>query len=97
MNYSNIIVQSKNKTKSTWKIINNEKGITHQDMSEPLLKLDDKLIANQHKIANHFNSYFLSASEFIKGNRNKEVNSTMNNPINYLFKHYKKTCTKIGS
>ena len=77
--------------KSTWKIINNERGITHQDMSAPMLKLDDKLIANQHKIANLFNSYFLSVSESIKGNRNKEVNSTMNNPINYLFKHYKKT------
>jgi len=81
--------------KSTWKIINNERGITHQDMSASLLKLDNKLIANQHKIANLFNSYFLSVSESIKGNRNKEVNSTMNNPINCIFKHYKKPFTKI--
>ena len=36
---------------STWKIIDNERGVTHQDMSAPLLKLDEKLIAKQHKIA----------------------------------------------
>jgi hypothetical protein len=45
--------------KSTWKIINNESGITHQDMSASLLKLDGKLIANQHKIATLFNTSYL--------------------------------------
>ena len=58
--YNNIILQSKNKMKSTWKIINNERGITHQDMSAPLLKLDDKLIANQQNIAN-----FLIATSYL--------------------------------
>ena len=52
MLYNNsIILQSKNKMKSTWKIIDNERGVTHQDTSAPLLKLDEKLIAKQHKIA----------------------------------------------
>jgi hypothetical protein len=64
-------------------------------MSAALLELDDKLIANQHKISNLFNSYFLSVAESIYGNRNKETNSTMNNPISYLFQHYKKPFTKI--
>jgi hypothetical protein len=90
-----MLLLSKNKIKSTWEIINNEKGISHQDMSVTQLKLDDKLIANQHKIANLFNSYFLSVSESIKGNTNKEFKSTMNNPINYLFKHYKKPFSEI--
>ena len=79
---------------STCKIINNERGITHQFMSALLLKLDDKLIINQHKIGNIFISYFLSVFESVKCNMITEVNSTMNNPINYLFKHYKEPFTK---
>jgi len=94
--YNNIILQSKNKIKSTWKIINSESGITHQDTSIPLLKLDDKLIANQHKIANLFNSYFLSVADSVNGNMNKDVNLTMNNPISYLFKCYKIPFAKIN-
>jgi hypothetical protein len=94
--YNNIILRSKNKIKSTWKIINSESGITHQDTSIPLLKLDDKLIANQHKIANLFNSYFLSVADSINGNMNKDINLTMNNPISYLFKYYKKPFAKIN-
>jgi len=61
--YNNIILRSKNKIKSTWKIINSESGITHQDTSIPLLKLDDKLIANQHKIANLLNWQYASTYE----------------------------------
>jgi len=38
--------------KSTWKIINSEKGTTNQDMSVPLLVLDNKIITNL------FNNYF---------------------------------------
>jgi len=94
--YNNIILRSKNKIKSTWKIINSESGITHQDTSIPLLKLLHKLIANQHKIANLFNSYFLSVADSINGNMNKDVNLTMNNPISYLFKYYKKLFDKIN-
>lgn len=81
--------------KSTWKIINNEKGISHQNISTPLIKLDNKIIANQHKIVNLFNSYFLSVSESIKDNRKYKLNSSTNNPINYLLKHYKKPFPKI--
>jgi hypothetical protein len=49
---NNIILRSKNKIRSTWKIINGNRGITHQDMSVPLLELDEKIITNQNKIAN---------------------------------------------
>ena len=94
--YNNIILQSKNKIKSTWKIINSESGITHQDTSIPLLKLDDKLIANQHKIANLFNSYVLSVADSTNGNMNKDEDLNMNNPISYLFKYYKKPFANIN-
>ena len=45
--------------KSTWKIINNEKGITQPDMSITQPVLNNKTITNQQKIANIFNSYFI--------------------------------------
>ena len=95
LHYNNIILRSKNKIKSTWKIINSEKGITHQNTSIPLLELDDKLVTNQHKIANLFNitSY---RWQTINVNKNKDVNLTMINPINYLFKYYKNPFTKIN-
>jgi hypothetical protein len=96
LHYSNIILRPKNKKKSTWKIINSKRGITHQDTSVPLLELDDKIITNQHKIANLFNNYFLSVADSINVNKNKDINSTTINPINYLFKYYNKPFAKIN-
>jgi hypothetical protein len=95
LHYNNNL-RSKNKIKSSWKIINSERGITHQDMSVPLLELDDKIITNQHKIANLFNNYFLSVADSFNVNKNKDINSTMINPINYLFKYYNKRFAKIN-
>jgi hypothetical protein len=82
--------------KSTWKIIKSESGQTHQDAPTPLLKLDDKQIANQHKIANLFNSYFLPVADSINCNMNVDENLPMDNPISYLFKYYKKPFAKIN-
>ena len=95
LHYNNIILRSKNKVKSTWKIINSERGITHQDTSIPLLELDDKLIKNKHKIANLFKNYFLLVADSINVNKNKDINLTMINPINYLLKYYKKPLANI--
>jgi hypothetical protein len=81
LHYNNIILRFKNKIKITWKIINSEREITHQDTSVPLLELDDKIITNQLKIANLCNSYFLAVADSINVNKNKDVNSTMINPI----------------
>jgi hypothetical protein len=96
LHYNNTILRSKNKIKSTWKIINSESGMTHQDTSIPLLELDEKLITNQHKIANLFNNYFLSVADSINVNKNKDVHLTVFNPINYLFKYYKRPFAKIN-
>ena len=79
--YNNIILRSKNKIKTTWKIINSENGKTIQDMTIPQIKLNDKLIHNQNKIANVFNSYFLSVAEANNGIRNGDGNLNVNNPI----------------
>jgi hypothetical protein len=65
-------------------------------MSIPLLKLDDKLVVNQLKIANLFNNYFLSVADSINYNMKKDVNLSMNNHISYLYKYYKKPFAKIN-
>ena len=55
-----IISNSENKIKSTWKIINEEKG-TGKDRRHPLcLQIDNRTIYNLDDIANTFNNYFLS-------------------------------------
>ena len=82
IHYNNIIFRSKNKMKTTWKMINSEKGTTHRDMS---VTLDDKIITNRQKIADLFNNYFLSIADPIDGDKNKDEHSSMINPINYLF------------
>jgi len=96
LHYNNIILRSNNKMKSIWKIINSEKGTTHRDMSVPLHILDDKIITNQQKIANLFNNYFLTIADSINANKNKEENSSMINPINYLFKYHNKPFPRIN-
>ena len=93
LHYNSIILGSKNKMKSTW---NTEKGTTHRDMSVPSLELDDKIITNQHKIANLFNSYFLLVADCINANKNKDENACMINAINYLFNYHNKSFTKIN-
>ena len=96
LHYNNIILKSKNKMKSTWKIINNEKGITQQDMSIPQLVLNNKRITNQHKIANIFNSYFISVADSIKEDRSDKVTASSVNPINYLLKYYTELFSKMN-
>jgi hypothetical protein len=82
--------------KSTWKIINNEKGTTQHDMSVPSPALDGKIITNQKIIANLFNNYFLSMADSINADNNKAKNSSLSNPINYLCKYYSKPFANIN-
>ena len=90
LHYNNIILKSKNKMKSTWKIINNEKSRPYQDTSPTMLKFEDTLIDNQRKIADILNYYFLTTADDSKGNVNNGINPTTDNPINYLYKYYNK-------
>jgi hypothetical protein len=84
LHYNNIIFRSKNRIKSTWKIINNERGKTSQNTAIPLIKLKDKLIDNQHQIANAFNKYFLSVADLTNETKKKDVKLKRDNPISYL-------------
>jgi hypothetical protein len=51
--------------KSTWKIINREKGTNQHDISVSLLTIDELTISNQGIIANTFNNYFSSVADSI--------------------------------
>ena len=62
----------------------------HQDTSPTILKSDDTLIDNQLKISNILNYYFLTGADASMGNINNGVNTTTDNPINYLSKYYNK-------
>ena len=64
-------------------------------MSVPSLVMNDKIITNQKEIANIFNNYFPSVPDSINANNHKVKNSSMINPINYLFKHYSKPFAEL--
>jgi hypothetical protein len=67
--------------KSTWKIINEEKGKTKQDIGIHSIMVDNKVIMNQNKIANTFNKYFLSIANSVISDHNKHISSSSINPI----------------
>jgi hypothetical protein len=51
LHYNKIILGSENKMKSTWKIINEEKGKTKNDTDIKSLVINNNVIMNQNKIA----------------------------------------------
>jgi len=82
--------------KSTWKIINEEKGRTKSSIDIQSLVINNNIIMNQNKIANIFNNYFLSISDAVNSNNNKHINTSMTNPINYLTNNLKRPFAKIS-
>jgi hypothetical protein len=64
LHYNNIILRANNKMKTTWKIINREKGTNQHDKSVSSLTIDETTISNQDIIANMFNNYFSSVADY---------------------------------
>jgi len=85
---NNIILQSKNKMKTTWQIINRERRISQPDISIPKLEMHNSTITNQQVLANTFNRYFISVADNIKDDINNKANTSKMNPINYLLNYY---------
>jgi len=71
LHYNKIILGSKNKMKSTWKIINEEKGKTKSCIDIQSLVINNHVIMNQNKIANIFNNYFISVGDTISSDNEK--------------------------
>jgi hypothetical protein len=84
LHYNRIILNSKNKTVTAWKIINYEKGKSNHFKNIQSLRIDNKEITNQNTIANIFNSYFLSNAELLIPGNNEHTNIKETNPISYL-------------
>jgi hypothetical protein len=60
LHYNNIILNSKNKMKSTWKIIDEEKGKTKHGTDIQSLVINNNVIMDQKIITITLNNYFLS-------------------------------------
>jgi hypothetical protein len=84
LHYNRIILNSNNKMATTWKIINHKNGKTSHSNNTISLRIDNKEVNNQNKIANIFNNYFLSIADSINSGNNKHTNLKEPNPINYL-------------
>ena len=72
---NSVILNSRNKVRATWKIINKEKGKTPPDMQVPQIMYEDKIITNQKTIAELFNTYFLSIADKIYVDNNNNNNN----------------------
>jgi len=68
--YNKIIHGSKNKMKTTWKIINEEKGKTKSSIDIQYLVINNNVIMNQNKMANIFNNYFISIADTVNADNN---------------------------
>jgi hypothetical protein len=81
LHYNKIILNSKNKMKSTWKIINEEKGKPKHGADIQSLVIDNNIIVNQNKTAVNFNNYYISVGDSVNTDNNKHINTSMTNPI----------------
>jgi hypothetical protein len=58
IDYSKLIVDSNNKSKTIWNMVNNETGKYNNKYDLPSLTKDGKKISNGPHITNAFNVYF---------------------------------------
>ena len=93
LHYSKIIHNSENKIKSTWKIIEEEKGRTKNKSDIQCIKINDTIIYNQEEIAMTFSNYFLSIADSINNKNKRYGNNT--NQGKYLTNPLKKDMCKI--
>jgi len=82
--------------KSTWTVINEEKGKTKSGIDIQSLVINNNVIINQNKIANIFNNYFISIADTVNSDNNKLINTNMTNPINCLTNNFRRPFPKIS-
>jgi hypothetical protein len=69
---------------TTWKVINHENGKPSHYNNTISLRIGNKEVTNQNKIANIFNKHFLSIADTLNFGNNKHTNTKEPNPISYL-------------
>jgi hypothetical protein len=87
LHYKEIITKSRNKIKTTWKIISKETNKSTIEDTIQSLRINDQVIFNQSIIANELNDYFLNIAGSISNKHtvNKDVEI---NPLHFLSKHF---------
>jgi hypothetical protein len=76
LHYNSIISNSDNKMKSTWKIINEEKGKIKRDKSIQSLVFENRQVTSQKEIVDIFNKYFLFVTDSVGLNNNVSADQT---------------------
>ena len=86
--YKEIIIKSKNKTKTIWNIINKETGNSAKENNIQFLKIKNHTVYNRVSIANELNTYF---SNIVDSSGIKEINVNKEDvhPLQYLSKYFK--------
>jgi exonuclease III len=93
--YNNLILNFNNNMATTWKIINHENRKPSHDNNIASLKIDNKEITNQNKIANIFNNYFLSIADSLNAGKNNHTNIKESKPISYLINNFHQPFPKM--
>ena len=84
LHHKQAIEKSNNKIKTTWRIINEEKGLNKRKSVIKKISHNNRLITNQTTIANLFSNYFLSIADLTKIENTKDVNTYIQNSLKYL-------------
>jgi hypothetical protein len=95
--YDELIFKSKNKTKTTWKIIKKEIGNNcHNDIKS--LKINNTISNNPQEIADTFNYYFSTVADTIIRNIKNSDNISKDNVYHskYLITNFNNTFSKIN-
>jgi len=97
IHYNNLLVNSSNKIKIMWNIINGNinKRPRRNDIS--FININGTKTYNSQVIANTFNTYFMTLAQHMYTENLKNSNSAaiVNNPLNYLHDAYKQTIPHI--
>jgi hypothetical protein len=93
--YDRIINNSDNKMKSTWQIINEERGKTKKDIDIQALMLDKKITMNEKEMAEILNNYFLSIATRSRVNNNIDIGTNVDASIKYLRDTFSTPFTKM--
>ena len=100
MYYDELIFKSKNKTKTTWKIIKKEiRNNCHNFLNDiKSLKINNTIPSNPQEIANTFNDHFSTVADTVIGNIKKGDNNSKDNvdPSNYLITNCNNVFSRIN-
>ena len=88
--YKQAIEKSNNEIKTTWSIINEEKGLHKRKSMIKKISHNNRITINQKTIANLFNNHFLSIADLTKIENITDINPYIENSLKYL-----KMCNEI--